>query len=566
MNIANLKIGMRLGLGFGLVLVLMVAMIVVGINRLYEVGGLTDKITDKDWVKADAANTIASTTRANAALVLELISNPDKAAQPRINDQVNANKKIISDALDTLDRLIYLPEGKAMLSKIKEQRVRYVASFSQVSKLMADDKHDEAVAKMFSETLPILETLQTDVKELADLQRNIVTSSGVEIKANIGSARFLLLALGAMALLMGIVAAIWVTRTITLPVGHAVKIAQTVAAGDLSSTIVVLYQDEMGVLLQALKDMNDKLVKIVGEVRDSTDLIATASSEIAQGNMDLSGRTEQQAGALEETASTMEELTATVRQNSESARQANQLAHSASEVAMKGGTVVSEVVHTMGSINESSKKIVDIISVIDGIAFQTNILALNAAVEAARAGEQGRGFAVVAAEVRNLAQRSAGAAKEIKALIVDSVEKVDAGAKLVDQAGATMDEVVASVKRVTAIVGEITAASGEQSSGIEQINNAIIQMDNVTQQNAALVEQAAAAAASMQDQAGVLSQLVSVFKLRGGDRSIPVYTPSANLSSTSTGIGEKNSIRTLKPVALKRALTVVGGENEWDEF
>ena len=260
--------------------------------------------------------------------------------------------------------------------------------------------------------------------------------------------------------------------------------------------------------------MKDSLADIVGQVRNGTETISTASSQIAAGNLDLSSRTEQQASSLEETASSMEELTSTVKQNADNARQANVLAVSASEVAVRGGTVVSEVVDTMASINESSKKIVDIIGVIDSIAFQTNILALNAAVEAARAGEQGRGFAVVAAEVRNLAQRSAAAAKEIKTLINDSVDKVDAGGKLVDQAGVTMAEIVQSITRVTNIMSEIASASMEQTMGIEQINSAISQMDEVTQQNAALVEEAAAAAGSMQEQAAALSEVVSIFKLK----------------------------------------------------
>jgi len=258
--------------------------------------------------------------------------------------------------------------------------------------------------------------------------------------------------------------------------------------------------------------MNDNLVDLVGKVRMGTDQITTASSEIASGNLDLSQRTEEQVSSLEETASSMEELTSTVRQNADNARQANQLAAGASEVAVKGGAVVGQVVQTMSSINASSKKIVDIISVIDGIAFQTNILALNAAVEAARAGEQGRGFAVVATEVRTLAQRSAAAAKEIKELISDSVSKVEDGTRLVDEAGATMDEIVSAVKCVTDIMSEISAASQEQSSGIEQVNQAVSQMDEVTQQNAALVEEAAAAE-SMQDQAQALTQAVTIFKL-----------------------------------------------------
>jgi methyl-accepting chemotaxis protein len=293
----------------------------------------------------------------------------------------------------------------------------------------------------------------------------------------------------------------------------ALGLAERVAAGDLTTRIVASTRDEVGQLLTALKSMNDNLSKVVGEVRQGTDTIATASGQIASGNQDLSSRTEQQASSLQQTAASMEELTSTVKQNADNARQANQLAASASEVAVRGGSVVSEVVDTMGSINSSSRKIVDIIAVIDGIAFQTNILALNAAVEAARAGEQGRGFAVVAAEVRNLAQRSAAAAKEVKGLIDDSVGKVEAGSQKVAEAGQTMDEIVASVRRVTDIMGEIAAASQEQTTGIEQINQAITQMDQVTQQNAALVEEAAAAAASLQDQAGNLSKLVGVFRL-----------------------------------------------------
>ncbi len=346
----------------------------------------------------------------------------------------------------------------------------------------------------------------------------------------------------------------------------------TVAAGDLTSRIDVTAQDEPGMLLQALKDMNTSLVDIVSKVRSGSDTIATASAEIASGNMDLSSRTEHQASSLEETASSMEELTSTVKQNAENAKQANGLARSASEVAIEGGQVVSRVIDTMGSINESSRKIVDIIGVIDGIAFQTNILALNAAVEAARAGEQGRGFAVVAAEVRNLAQRSAGAAKEIKELIGDSVEKVEAGSKLVNQAGSTMDEVVTSVKRVSDIINEIASASQEQTTGIEQVNIAVTEMDNVTQQNAALVEEAAAAAGSLQEQAATLTQIVSLFKL---DAAVMTSKPAAT-KANSRGSGTQTALTVRKAAQVKvvgankprtpPVGNVSSASDEWEQF
>ncbi|SEB24435.1 methyl-accepting chemotaxis protein [Variovorax sp. YR216] len=311
----------------------------------------------------------------------------------------------------------------------------------------------------------------------------------------------------------GAVAGMWFSRTITKPIREAVQVATVVAGGDLTSRIEVRSRDEIGQLMQALKTMNESLCDVVGNVRRGTDIIVSASSQVAAGSQDLSSRTEEQASSLEETAASMEELTSTVRQNADNALQANQLAVQASEVALRGGDVVSQVVHTMDSISTSSRRIVDIIGVIDGIAFQTNILALNAAVEAARAGEQGRGFSVVASEVRSLAQRSATAAKEIKALIEDSVARIDAGSTLVTAAGRTMEEIVESVRRVTDIMGEISAASQQQTAGIDQINQAVTQMDEVTQQNAALVEEASAAAQSLQAQAGNLVQAVSLFRL-----------------------------------------------------
>ena len=355
------------------------------------------------------------------------------------------------------------------------------------------------------------------------------------------------------------------TETSEVGLAEVVRMLSAMAKGDLTDRITNEYH---GTFKQLKDDSNatvDNLKEIISQVKEATDTISTASKEIAAGNTDLSQRTEEQASSLEETAASMEELTSTVKQNAENAKQANQLAKGASEIAVKGGEVVGQVVGTMSSINESSRKIVDIISVIDGIAFQTNILALNAAVEAARAGEQGRGFAVVAAEVRNLAQRSAAAAKEIKTLIGDSVDKVEVGTKLVDEAGATMEEIVNAVKRVTDIMSEISAASLEQSSGIEQVNQAITQMDEVTQQNAALVEEAAAAAESMEEQAQTLTQAVAIFKLSDSDSAQP-----RRLAATPRNVAPvERAPAARKPAAKAKALPSKAAkpdDGEWEEF
>ena len=515
MRIANLKIGTRLGLCFAIVFALMAVLIAVGSQRLASIGELSSTIVDKDWVKADAAATVSATTRANAALVLQLLLVTDAAQSAELRKQVEQNKAAITGALAMLDKLVYRPAGRELLAQVTNDRSAYVQSFTGVLKLLDEGQREQATQRAMSETMPRLAKLQATVEKLGDLQDGIVTANGAQIKQHISSAHVLMLALGLAALVLGVACAYWVTRSITRPINYALQVARTVASGDLTSHIKAHSQDEAGQLLQALREMNDALSQIVGQVRNGTVAIASASGQIASGNMDLSARTENQASALEETASSMEELTSTVKANADNAREADKLASSASSIAQRGGEVVSQVVTTMGSINDSSRKVVDIIAVIDGIAFQTNILALNAAVEAARAGEQGRGFAVVASEVRNLAARSASAAKEIKELISSSVEQVDAGARLVAQAGATMEEVVSAVQRVTGIVAEISLATREQTDGIEQMNVAIMQMDQTTQQNAALVEQAAAAASAMSDQASELESLVSQFRLSG---------------------------------------------------
>ncbi|MGK5080055.1 methyl-accepting chemotaxis protein [Janthinobacterium sp. HLX7-2] len=407
----------------------------------------------------------------------------------------------------------------------------------------------EQLQALRAQAQPSQQDAQRIDQQIAVQSAQMRTGADVAIK-RAHNMSMLIIALGVIGGVLSLATAWFISSGIVRPLRHAVKVARKVAGGDLSGNIRVESRDEVGQLLQALKEMNASLINIVGEVRGGTQDIAGASGEIAAGNLDLSQRTQAQASSLEQTAASMEELTATVKQNADNARQANQLAQSAAEVAGKGGTVVAQVVETMTSINASSKKIVDIIGVIDAIAFQTNILALNAAVEAARAGEQGRGFAVVAAEVRTLAQRSAGAAKEIKQLIGDSVEKVDAGARLVDTAGATMREIVASVHRVTDIMGEISMASGEQLSGIEQVTAAIVQMEHVTQENAALVEQASTAAAGMQQRATQLSGTVGIFRL-GNEVAAAHAAPAINL------VAAQERAASPKPPARRPSLATV---------
>jgi len=582
MKLSNLNVGTRLAVAFGLVLFLMAILVVVGLTRFGSIGATSTQLVESDWVKAEAASVITATTRANARRTMELLIVNDKNQRERVKQRIEDNKKTITEAIERLDRLVTLPEGKALLAKIKDQRKVFVASMGRVAALVDETDYSEARNLMLGETLPALDVLQKSVDELNALQKKVVEQSGAQVIETVRFSQLLFIAIGIGALLAGIAFAVMLSRSITRPLNHAVDIARTVASGDLTSRIEVKTRDETGRLLQALKDMNDSLVRIVAQVRTGTDTIAGASTQIAAGNLDLSSRTEEQASTLEETASSMEELTSTVKQNADNARQADQLAQSASEVANRGGMVVSQVVETMGSINESSRKISDIISVIDGIAFQTNILALNAAVEAARAGEQGRGFAVVATEVRNLAQRSAAAAKEIKSLIDDSVEKVAAGTKLVDQAGATMSEIVGSVQRVTDIMAEITAASDEQSAGIEQINLAITQMDEVTQQNASLVEEAAAAADAMQEQARGLQQVVGTFRI---DSSAAHAASAASVMAAAQPKGAKPVMApkpaarqeprlARKPTAESRSLTGANvakrpqhaAADDWEEF
>lgn len=514
MHIFRMKIGTRLFFAFAVILTMLC---IVGATSWRTLVKSEETITQITEV-LNAKTAIGFKIRGNLTLAVRALSNyvifEDAETRAEALKQVASSRQGVDEAIDALGKFMHDEKEKAVFDRILEHRKITRPHLVKVVELINAGNEEEALAELRigqSETDKWLATL----KELIDREEISASTFNSQAKKDSQFANNLIAGLSLAAMAVGMALAFQITRSVTQPINEAIRITEVVAAGDLTANIDTHSHDETGQLMTALKSMNDSLVSIVKQVRTSTDAIATGASEIAAGNMDLSSRTEQQAGSLEETASSMEELTSTVRQNADNACQANQLAVTASEVATRGGSIVTQVVDTMGSINTSSKKIVDIIGVIDGIAFQTNILALNAAVEAARAGEQGRGFAVVASEVRSLAQRSAAAAKEIKELIGNSVEQVEIGTKLVDQAGATMMEVVESVKRVTDVVSEITTASQEQTSGIDQINIAITQMDQVTQQNAALVEEAASAAESLQNQANVLVDAVSVFKLAG---------------------------------------------------
>jgi methyl-accepting chemotaxis protein len=508
-----------------------------GIASLRQLNGGTERIVNEGYPRAVYAYEILDIVNQNARSMRNILLWNDPAEVEKERQNIFKNKKENGENFSRLEALVKSSESKALLQVVIDARAQYVISQKAFMDLASAGKREEA-------TTLLLTKVRTDQRIYLDALRGIirhetsdVVDSGIQAAATYQSTVITLLCLAGLALVVGIGVAIWITRSIVIPLRSAVTVARTVASGDLSSKIEVNTTDETGLLSLALRDMNDSLVRIVADVRAGADTIAAASGQMASGNLALSSRTEQQAGSLEETASSMEELISTVRQNSDNARQANSLVRSASEIAVKGGAVVSQVVETMDSINESARKIVDIIGVIDDIAFQTNILALNAAVEAARAGEQGRGFAVVATEVRNLAQRSAAAARQIKTLIGDSVEKVDAGTQLVGQAGATMNEIVDSVKRVTDTIAEITAAGLEQTAGIEQVNQAIIQMDQATQQNAALVEEAAAASESLQDQARSLAHVVSVFRISPTPMAVAAPLRALRRGRTITSLG-----------------------------
>lgn len=584
----NLSVKKQLTFAFGTLAVLVLMVSLLALHDLGEANArFSSYISGVDARQSLAVNVrAAASQRALAVRNLVLVKTPadrdtEKAAATKGHEDVEANLKVLKDVLaaapDATER------ERALVSEIDKVESAYGPVALAIVKLALDDKRDEAIDKMNKECRPLLASLLQASKDYINYSGEQAKHDTEAAAASYTSQRAVLLAVSAFAAVMAVLLGWMITRRLTGSLGaepaDLSDVAKRVADGDLSP-VRGANSAPAGSVLASMGAMQGQLVNLIAQVRGSADSIATASAQIAQGNLDLSGRTEEQASALEETAASMEQLGSTVRQNADNAKQASQLALSASSVAIQGGDVVNEVVVTMRGINESSKQIADILGVIDGIAFQTNILALNAAVEAARAGEQGRGFAVVAAEVRNLAQRSAEAAKQIKTLITTSVERVEQGSVLVDKAGTTMTEIVNSIKRVTDIMGEISVASSEQSTGVAQVGEAVGQMDQATQQNAALVEESAAAAESMKLQAEQLVHAVAVFKIdqaqfsgtsvvthpaverRGPDRARNVMRPKFGADKTTEPKTAALALHDSDP-ALSNKRT---GTDDWESF
>nr|WP_198983636.1 methyl-accepting chemotaxis protein [Herbaspirillum sp. ASV7] len=562
----NRRIATKLLLAFACVLLLTGVLGIFSLVQLHKVNQAATELAT-NWLPSirslNDMKVALSRVRANQAQ-LALYEGDEKRSGAVIG-LMNKNLEALAEARKQYVGQISEPGEKALFPSVNERIDKFIALHGDTLAAIRAGKLDEAKRLLLGPAFENYLSLLNDLDKLAQVNLDGSVQSTRSAETTYDQAQVWVVAILIGALLAGLALALFIARVIATPLRSAGAFAHLIAAGDLTADITARSADETGQLTAALAAMNASLRRIVSQVRSGTDTIATASGQISSGNLDLSSRTEEQASSLEETASAMEELTSTVRQNAENARQANQLALSASTIAEEGGKVVSQVIETMGSIDASSKKIVDIISVIDSIAFQTNILALNAAVEAARAGEQGRGFAVVATEVRSLAQRSATAAKEIKTLIDNSVQQVGLGSGLVQKAGVTISEVVSSVQRVTDVMSEISAASGEQTQGIEQVNQAITQMDEVTQQNAALVEEAASASQSLSHQAQRLSELVGVFRLPGAARqqaqevavvatAAPAYTP------------RRPAVAGAAPAATPALAVAQGPDEQWETF
>ncbi|GAB2843370.1 methyl-accepting chemotaxis protein [Pseudoduganella ginsengisoli] len=582
--LANIKIKNLVIGALGFLSALMLVMGVMGIYGANKSASMLSDVSLSDERNATGRTAIRLDMEINRSQILQALQHNPGFDWSKLHDHPLTNHWTIIDA--TSARLA--KNWDKYLADIKSEEERKLAQewyaksaglglehIKAAAAALRAEQWDDAEMVLIKKINPTYRVGDEAMKAFTAFTDKRAKENEEAVQASLASTRNTMIAVVVIGAVLGLVAGIIVVGAISAPLREAMDVAHRVAEGDLTGKTEAHSTNEIGSLLKALDKMKANLADIVGEVRGSTDVISSASGQIAAGNMDLSNRTAQQAASLEETASSMEQLTGTVKQNAEHARQANQLAQSASEVASRGGQVVSQVVETMGSINDSSKKIVDIIGVIDGIAFQTNILALNAAVEAARAGEQGRGFAVVASEVRSLAQRSAAAAKEIKLLIDDSVDKVDSGAKLVDQAGATMEEIVTSIGRVASIMSEITQASQDQTAGLDQIHSAISQMDGLTQQNVALVEEASAAADSLYERAAGLQQVVSVFKVDAALQPLaapraPVKTapkPAAKPAAKAASVRQIAS-RGGKPAAASKKASAVanGGNDDWVEF
>ncbi|MCW2474975.1 MCP four helix bundle domain-containing protein [Candidatus Symbiopectobacterium sp. NZEC151] len=544
----NMSIGNRLFSGFGVLIILTLSLSSLSYFFIKNIEIELEEITEDRMMKVDMLRDIQDILNTNIRTLRDIILLPEQQTKEKQNlkDIIAKTTNTASDIYKKLDVTINTKEGRDLFNQLAEIRKEYSIHINKAVNYAMEDRDDQATALVFGEIANIQGIYFSKLTEFTELQEAYVDTAKQITKDYITKALYWMLLLSIISTLVGCLIAWRLTRSVTTPLAMALSSAKRISVGDLSGSIVADSHDEIGQLLEAMKEMQAALTRMVVSVRNNAESVATASMQIAQGNADLSSRTEEQASALEETSSTMTQLGMTVKNNADNARQANVLAQNASSVAQQGGHVVDDVVETMKSINESSRSIADIINVIDSIAFQTNILALNAAVEAARAGEQGRGFAVVAGEVRNLAQRSADAAKEIKSLITASVERVGQGSSLVNKAGETMQQVVTSIRQLTDTVAEISSASAEQSTGVEQVGIAVSQMDQTTQQNAALVEESAAAAQSLKEQADQLVREVSVFNVAGyatapsSLRVAQASTPVAMLPTASRST-EKNT-------------------------
>jgi len=569
----NLKISTRLIAAFSLLVALMLAIGALSVTRTISVRDQLVDITQRRMSAIAELELLRDEANFQARALRNIALFKDAALITKEKNEIAESRNKVNTNSANIEKLVSSAKGVELHARMLEARKPFRESQDRFLRLMDAGQRDQAIALLFDTVRPAQLAYFKAIDESADFQTKGAQEASAAAQDEVKS---MIATIGVAVLLAAVAAAfvaVWIIRSITGPINSAVELARAVAAGDLTGVVQVKSMDETGVLMQALSEMQSGLVKVVGRVRSGSESVSSASEQIAQGNQDLSSRTENQAGALQETAASMEQLSSTVRQNADNAVEADQLAQSASRVAVEGGQVVSQVVDTMRGINESSRKIADIINVIDGIAFQTNILALNAAVEAARAGEQGRGFAVVAGEVRNLAQRSAQAAQEIKQLITDSVERVESGTVLVDKAGTTISEVVDRVRRVTEIMAQISSASKEQSDGVGQIGEAVTSMDQVTQQNAALVEEMAAAVGSLRTQATDLVSAVAVFRLSDTHRiPVAVATPAplkakpAAAPVVAKQVAPRLAAPAAKQPAARREPATAEAASEWEAF